>query len=257
MSFAIAIRAEMIKNRRGAAFWMCLIGSSFIPPIFFLTYVLKPERNYSRMAAHPWEVHFQSGWQAFSLFLLPMFVILSCSLIVQVEYRNNTWKQVFSSPLSLGNIFFSKYLSILCMILFMLVMFNVFLLAAGVFTDLIYPRYTFLEQPVDWGAAIKMNIRSFISLMGIIAFQYWLSLRFRNFIVPVGIGLTLLVATMVMMPWVHIDKVPYAFAFLSYTKSGAPSGAEFPASHEINSVLYFLLFTLVAFADMRFRKERG
>jgi len=104
-----------------------------------------------------------------------------------------------------------------------------------------------------------MNFKSFISLLAIISIQYWLSLRFRNFIVPIGIGLGLLVSALILMPWEHINKVPYAFPLLSFAGSGGPEAAKsgLLASHEIYSILYFLVFTLLGFADMRFRKERG
>lgn len=256
MSLAIATRAEVIKNRRGAAFWLCLIGSAFIPFIYFLMYTLKPGRNYARLNADPWSGHFSEGWQSFSIILLPMFVILTCSLIVQVEYKNNTWKQVFASPLSIGDIFFSKFTGILLMVLFLLVMFSVFMLLAGVAADLIHPKYTFLERPVGWAKLAKINLKTFISLLAIVSIQYWLSLRFRNFIVPIGIGLVFVVTSMILMPWEHIDKVPYAFAFISYGKAGAANG-RFLYDHEIYSIIYFIFFTLIAFADLRFRRERG
>ncbi|PZR21471.1 MAG: hypothetical protein DI535_28175 [Citrobacter freundii] len=256
MSLGIAFKAEMIKARRSSAFWLCLIGSAFIPLILFLQYTLNPSVNYAGMAADPWAKHFNRGWQSFSIFLLPMFVILTCSLIPQIEYKNNTWKQVFASPLSTGNIFFSKYISIILMVLFLFVGFNFFMLLSGVLSDLFHPKYTFLETGVGWLHIIKMIVKSFISLLAIIAIQYWLSLRFRNFIVPIGIGMALLVTALIVMGWKHTDKVPYAFPFLSL--SGSPVAKQgFLQTHEINSIIYFIVFTLIAFADLRFRKERG
>lgn len=256
MSLAIATRAEIIKNRRGAAFWMCLIGSAFLPFIYFLVYNLKPERNYEKLAANAWRSHFQEAWQGFSIILLPMFVVLICSLIVQVEYKNNTWKQVFASPLSIRNIFFSKYIGILAMVLFLLIMFNVFLLLVGVLTDLFHPKFTFLETKVDWGSLLKRVVKSFISLLAVVSIQYWLSLRFRNFIVPIGIGLALVITSMTVLSWEHIDKMPYAFAFLSYGRTTLPS-QRFLDNHEIYSIVYFIIFTVMGFLDLRFRKERG
>jgi hypothetical protein len=72
--------------------------------------------------------------------------------------------------------------------------------------------------------------------------------------VPIGIGLALLVTALILMPWEHIDKVPYAFSLLSFSGTNKTG---FLAKHEVYSILYFLVFSLLAFADMRFRKERG
>ncbi len=260
MSFIISTKAELIKTKRSASFWLSLIGSAVIPLIFFLMYVLEP-KNSDRFQVKPWELHFTQGWQAFAAFLLPMFVILICSLIPQIEYKNNTWKQVFASPQSVGNIFFSKYLSIIIMILFLFLMFNIFMILSGLVPNLFFSKYTFLESSIDWGALLKLNFKTFVSLLGIISIQYWIGLRFRNFIVPIGIGLGLLVCSMILLPWQHVDKVPFAFPLLTFMTSVAKSKNELVGpllqNHELNSIGYFVLFTVIAFLDMRFRKERG
>ena len=259
MSLYISTKAELIKTKRSASFWLSLLGSGMIPLVFFLSYVIKPWRNYERMAKFPWEQHFMHGWQSFSSFLLPMFVILICSLIPQIEYKNNAWKQVFASPQSIGNIFFSKYIAIFLMIMFLFLMYNIFMILAGVVPNLFLPKYSFLKSSIDWGSLLKLNLRSFIALMGIISIQYWFSLRFRNFIVPIAVGLGLLVTAMVLNSWEHIDKIPYAYPFLTFISAaepGKPAGGSF-MNHEWNSLAYFTVFTLIAFADLRFRKERG
>ncbi len=258
MSFTISVKTELIKTKRSASFWISMIGAAIIPVIFFLIYVLEPGKNYARFEQEPWEKHFVQGWQAFSLFLLPMFVILICSLIPQIEFKNNTWKQVFASPQSTGNIFFSKYLAIIFMILFLFVMFNTIMLVSGSTADLMYSKYTFLNKQVDWLTVLKVNTKVFISLLAIIAIQYWLGLRFRNFIVPIGIGLGLLVTCMILAPWQHSNKLPYALpfqAFLSMEKDKANISVF--GKQELYSIGYFAFFTLVAFLDLRFRKERG
>lgn len=260
MSLLISTKAELIKTKRSASFWLSLIGSAVIPVIFFLMYVIEP-KNAERYQVKPWELHFTQGWQAFAAFLLPMFVILICSLIPQIEYKNNTWKQVFASPQSVGNIFFSKYLSIIIMVLFLFLMFNIFMLLSGAVPTLFYSKYAFLKNSIDWGALLKLNFKTFVSLLGIISIQYWIGLRFRNFIVPIGIGLGLLVSSLILIPWQHVDKVPYAFPLQTFITSMSKNQSELVGpllkNHELNSIGYFIFFTIIAFLDMRFRKERG
>lgn len=258
MSFIISTKAELIKTKRSASFWLSLIGSAVIPLIFFLMYVIEP-KNSDRFQDKPWELHFTQGWQAFAAFLLPMFVILICSLIPQLEYKNNTWKQVFASPQSIGNIFVSKYVSIVIMILFLFLMFNLFMLLSGIVPNLFYSKYAFLKNSIDWGGLLKLNFKTFVALLGIISIQYWISLRFRNFIIPIGIGLGLLVISMILIPWTHVDKVPFAFPLLTFISSTSKTELTGPLlkNHELNSIGYFIFFTLLAFLDMRFRKERG
>lgn len=259
MNFLISIRTELIKNRRTAAFWLSFIGAAMIPFLFFLMYMIKPHLNYERYSTEPWTRYLTEAWQGFAFFLLPMFVILICSLIPQIEFKNNTWKQVFASPQTIGNIFFSKYISILIMIVSLFIFFNIFMILSAIIPNLFYPKFKFLSSPIDWASLAKLNIKIFTALLGIIAIQYWLGLRFKNFIAPIGIGMGLLVMSVVAHPWEHIDKVPYAFPFLTFMISAGerPQPHGFFSNHELNSMVWFVCFTLLAFADMRYRKQRG
>jgi len=260
MSYAISLRTEIIKTKRSAALWICILGAGFIPAIFTLVYCVNPKEIFRNpeFKAHPWESHFATGWQAFSAFLLPLFVVIVCSMIVQIEYKNNTWKQVFASPQSIGNIFFSKYSTILLMILFLFVMFNLFMIGGAVLANLVQKEYTFLSSPLEIMLILKMNLKTFVALLGIISIQYCLSLRIKNFIVPIAIGLALLITAMIIQPWQHIYKVPYAYSFLTFLtmQRTLKSGPLFQ-NHELNSMCWFVLVTALAFIDMRFRKERG
>lgn len=258
MNFLVSLKTELLKTKRSAAFWVCFLGSGFIPAIFTLMYSFKPETFAPRLKVQPWESHFLHGWQAFSAFLLPMFVIIVCSQVVQIEYKNNTWKQVFASPQSIGNIFFSKYSTILLMILFLFVMFNIFMFGSGILVNLIHKEYSFLNNSMQIDLLLKMNLKSFVALLGIISIQYWFSLRTKNFIVPIAIGLGLLITAFIIMQWEHIYKYPYAYPFLTFTSlSGGTLKGKLFLNHELNSIGYFITFTLIAFLDMRYRKERG
>ncbi|HKC37143.1 MAG TPA: ABC transporter permease [Chitinophagaceae bacterium] len=258
MNFFISASAELIKIKRSASLWICFLGAGFIPLIFFLNYALQPERNLPRLVMFPWAIHFGIGWQAFSSFLLPMFIILICSLIPQIEFKNNAWKQVFASPQPLTNIFFSKFFIIIMIIVFLFVLFNFFLAMSAILANLIVPKYGFLKSHFDLVTMWKLNWHIFLSVMGMIAFQYLLSLRFKNFIAAVGIGLALLIASLVAIPfWDHADTLPYAYPMLTMRNFASKTNQVSLPNHEIYSVLYFIGFTLLAFLDMKYRKERG
>jgi len=260
MSFLLSARAELIKTRRSASFWVSLLGAGVIPLVFMIAYLVRPDQNAERLKAMPWESHFFHGWQNFSSFLLPLFVILICTQIPQIEYKNNSWKQVFSSPQTIGNIFFSKYAAVGLMILFLFLSFNIFMIGSAIIANLIYPKFSFLKSQIDWGILLRLNVRTFVSLLGIISLQYWLSLRFRNFVVPIGFGLGLLVTAMIVLPFTQVSHhLPYSYPVLTFMLSANKSPEDIASLKyvEWGSVIYFLIFTLLGFLDMRYRKERG
>lgn len=257
MNFVISTEAELLKTKRTASFWLSIIGAAFIPTLLFIALFTAPNAT-KNLAKEPWTKFFSMGWQILSVFLLPMYIILVSTLVTQIEVKNNTWKQVFASPQSLGTIFFSKFLTIHLMILFCFVLFNAFMMLAAVTGSLLNPGLTFLDHSIDWKMLFQLNIRTYISILGISAIQYWFSLRFKNFIAPVGIGLALVIVSIIALNvhWEHIYKYPYAFPTLTYdsVKAGNRPWLE---NHELNSIGYFLVFTLLGFFDLKMRKEKG
>lgn len=258
MSLLVSLRAEILKIRRTPSFWLTVFGALLIPFIFFLVYALNPDDSVKRLMFAPWALHFATGWNFLSIFLFPMYIILISALIPQIEFRNNAWKQVFSSPQSFGNIYFSKFIMVHIMIFLCYVMYNVFMIACGLGADAIHSQYRFIDQRIDWKGLMRLNAKMYISILGLSAIQFWLSLRFKNFITPVGIGLLILIAGTIAtgFDWKHVAKIPHAHPFLT-TMLMAKGKGQGIANHEWNSIAYFVVFTIIGFLDMKYRKEKG
>lgn len=258
MSFAISIQAELLKTKRSTSFWLTIAAAGMMPGLFFLAHFFKPEGAVKQLATDPWGTQFMWGWQSLNFFIFPLYVILICTLIPQIEFKNNTWKQVFASPQTLGTIYFSKFFTIHLMTFFFYLCFTGFMILSGVLTNLINSDFTFLSRPINWQKLATLSLKSYISILGISAIQYWASLRFKNFIVPVGIGLALLVASFIAMQfqWEHIYKLPYALPILTMQSFGR-AGRPLIENHEWNSILYFLAFMLIGLLDLKFKKEKG
>ena len=257
MSLIISTQAELIKTKRTASFWLSVIGAAFIPTLLFIA-LLTDTNAGKNFIVDPWTKFFTMGWRILSVFFLPMYIILTSTLITQIEFKNNTWKQVFASPQSVGNIFFSKFLTIQIIILFSCLLINLFIVLAAVLANLINSKYTFLTSSIDLELVFKLNFKTYISILGISAIQYWLSLRFKNFIVPVGIGLALVIASIIALnyQWEHIQKYPYALPTVSFDliqKRDRP----FIENHEWNSIGYSVVFLPIGFLDMKLQKEHG
>jgi lantibiotic transport system permease protein len=119
-------------------------------------------------------------------------------------------------------------------------------------------RFPFLHNGIDFGLLLWLNFKFYISILGITAIQFYLSLRFKNFVAPIGIGLALVIGaiTALNLHWEYIDKYPYAFPIITSNlvkKEGRP----FLENHEWYSIVYFIFFMLLGFLDMKMRKEKG
>src|SRR5215203_2661196 len=178
MSFAISLQSEVLKTKRSASFWLSMIAAAMMPILFLLVHYFEPQGALKALEKDPWGTQFMWGWQSRNFFIFPLFVVLICTLIPQIEFKNNTWKQVFASPQSLGNIYFSKFLTIHLMIFFFFLCFIALMFTSAVLTTIINSNFAFFDKPVNWQMLGKLAFKTYISILGISAIQYCLSLRF-------------------------------------------------------------------------------
>jgi hypothetical protein len=258
MSFIISTQAELLKTKRTASVWLSIAGDAFIPLMLFISFFAGDDASKAAVLKDPWAKYLSMGWELFCVLLLPMYIILISTLITQIEYRSNGWKQVFASPQSFGNIFFSKFLTIHVIIIFCFLLFNFFMILAALLANVLNPKFTFLRSSINWQTLLQLNLKTYIATLAISTVQYWVSLRFKNFIAPLGIGVALVIVAIVAMAAQssHIYKYPYSFPMLTYDfmqKKNRP----FLENHELNSIGYFIFFILLGFLDMRLKKEKG
>jgi len=184
--------------------------------------------------------------------LFPLFVILICTLLPQIEYRNNTWKQVFSSPQTKTNVFLAKFMNVQLLMLVFLIATHVFMLLAVVGINFIKPNLNLFKHPLNGTTVLVNAANAYILLLAVSAIQFWMGLRSRNFIIPIGIGFALWLSGTIMAVQYKSDLVfyfPYSFH-------------AFPVSTKLKTQLtqvawtslgYALLFLIVGFIDFRRR----
>lgn len=253
--FFSSIHAEWLKTKRTAAFWITIAGSAFIPAVSFLIYTLKPDHFVPELLKDPWQAHIMQSWRSASVLLLPMYVILTTSLIVQIEYRNNTWKQLYTLPRSYADIYFSKFIVIQAMILGCFLLFNIFLVLSGFAASLVNAGYHFDEKAIPFRQLLVLSFKLYISSLGITSIQYWLGLRLKNYIAPVGIGLALLITGIIILNWEKIYYYPYAYTALSFFRGANPGASAALNKNEWYSLIWCLFTLVLGFIDLTGRKE--
>ena len=215
-TFAINTRVELWKCRKTAAYWLAFVASAFIPLLMLLLYSTEGERFKKSFTVDPWPSVLKHAWQPMAALLLPIYVILATSLIVQLEYRNNTWKQVYASPRTYTDIFFSKFTVVHIFIIATLLLFNMFLVLSGYIANMIHSEFAFFKTPVPWKDFFSITGKMYVSVLGMSAIQYWISLRLRNYIAPLGIGLGLMIVGVMVLEWKKSVYYPYAYSQVTF-----------------------------------------
>ncbi|MFF5384205.1 ABC transporter permease [Pedobacter suwonensis] len=254
-SFFNSFQSEWLKTRRSLASWLVVCGAFFTPLI--LTVVRTVHYQGLSKAIHTakyWQMHWKNCWESVAVFLLPLGAILASSLITQIEYKNNSWKLLHTSPQQFSVIFFAKFSVILLMMLLFLFLFNLGIYLSGIFPPLLrgigYP-----DAKIDSSYFLKENLNYLIGCMPIISLQYLISLQFKNFLVPVGSGIILWILSIGMLSWKFAYWLPYGYLamnFLRDKRNFAPG-----VSFNSFSLGYFTLFLLLAYILYIQKKDKS
>ena len=90
-----SFQSEWLKQRRSLGSWLVVVGALFTPVIVIVSRLIHHDKLPEVYAASNfWTSLWKNSWESMAVFFLPMAAILMTSLITQIEYRNNAWKQV-------------------------------------------------------------------------------------------------------------------------------------------------------------------
>ncbi len=257
-AFIHSFQSEWLKTRHSLAAWLVILGAFFIPAIMVSVRIMYAHTLAADSTSPDfWEKIFSNSWQMMALLLLPMGIILATSLITQLEFRNNTWKQLHTTPQYLTTIFVAKLAVILVMLVQLFLLFNIGIYLVGVLPHLLFgvalPRQAF---PFDF--FLKKNTYFFVDCLPIVALQYLISLQFKSFLVPLSVGIGMLVASLTAVEWQYGYLIPYTYCPLNFFVLRNAEIAVKPSfSIHVWAFGYFVLFTIVGYILYITQKEKG
>ena len=254
-NFVNSFSAEWLKKRHSLASWLVLAGGMFVPfmlTVIFLFYPVQLKNLHA--SGHFWPQIFQKAWQLMSFILLPMGIVLAVSLQAQLEFKNNTWKQLHATPLPFSIIYFSRLAVLLVMLLQLFILFNAGIYLSAVIPAILNRNVRFPVYPLNVYYFLKVNSNYFIICLPVLALQNLLSLQFRNYLLPVGVGLSLVVAGLIGLSWKYIYMIPSAYTAVYYLQATGHG----KTLHNLQewSLCYFALFVLLGYWLYIAKKEK-
>jgi hypothetical protein len=258
-SFIHCFKSEWLKTRRTTAFWLVVLGGFFIPAILIAIRIINSDKLVALYKKEFfWEALFSQSWQIMAFFLLPMGVILATSLITQIEYRNNTWKQLHTTPQSYTIIFATKLTVILVMLLQFFVLFNLGIYLTGIIPALVYNNIHLPTQPIPYMRMLIINAHFFIDCLPIVAIQLLVALQFKNFMVSLGAGIGLLVASMFAVQWKYGYTIPYTYTTYNFLSMKTKELQDnIGVNIHVMAISYFVVVTLASYVLYIYKREKG
>jgi hypothetical protein len=254
MSLSLSLRSELLKSNRTASFYLTLVAAAVVPFIFVLDATVDGISPENRSVI--FNKVFIEGLKMTGFLILPMFVVLICTLLPQIEYKNNAWKQVFTAPQAKTSVFIAKFINIHFFILFFIVANLLLTLIAAAVLHFVQPSLNVLNQPLDTYNIFVNIVNTYVTLLALGTLQFWLGLKFKNFIAPIAIGISLwIIGSMLVMQFESSLAVYFPYSFHVYNV--------FPQyKSQLNtvrwaSVAYAIVFLLFGFIDFKTRKVKS
>ncbi len=256
MQFIYSFQSEWLKKKRNLASWLVVVGGFFTPIIIIIYSLVYSSKLYAAsVSPNFWIRLWNNSWESMSIFLLPMGVILATSLITQIEFRNNTWKQLHTLPQNMTTIFFAKLAVIIVMMIQFFILFNIGVYLSGVIPVLLIKGVPYPKASIPYFAFLKENMLYFIDCLPIIALQYLISLQFKNFLVPLGVGIALWILSVAVFRWQYGYIIPYTYCGLHFLHN--MDKLHFHVPIHFLAFGYFVLFTIIGYILYITKKEKG
>ncbi|MBJ2175546.1 ABC transporter permease [Aureibaculum sp. A20] len=238
--YTASLKNELIKLKRTFAFWLTIISAVLFPILFIVAYIFERETLVPLAGINPWEKFMVTQIENSTPFFIPMFIVLITSLIMQIEHKSLGIKHLFALPVPKSSIYFGKLSIVILAIIVTYVYYYIAIILSGVLLGFVYPDLGFLNFPPEHLRYLKMLMTSFLASFGIIGIQFWLSFRFKNFVIPLGFGMFLAIIGIIVSQAPQLSiYFPYSFSVLSVSL-----GDKMPLIFGISSVT---IFSIVCF----------
>ena len=257
--FVLSFQSEWLKTKRSLALWIVIIGGFFTPAIVTVARIIQYKTLHSVYSSGDfWKLLWQNSWESMAIFLLPLGVILTTSLITQIEYKNNTWKQLHTLPLTLTTIFVSKLAVIIVMMLFFFALFNIGIYLSALLPYVVISGVPYPKTPIPYKSFLEQDMKYFIDCLPIVALQYLISLKYKNFLVPVGLGFILWVGALASLTWEYGYVIPYTYCMFTFLDSGVVHKAVIPDLNiHLLACSYFTGITIISYVLYISKAEKG
>ncbi len=260
MNFINSFQSEWLKKKRSLASWLVLAGAFFTPAIILLSRIKNHDKlNALYVSADFWQRLWNQTWESMAVFLLPFGIILATALIVQIEYKNNAWKLLHTTPQRFATIFLAKLLVILLMLVEVFVLFNVGIYLSAVVPAMLFSDVPYPVAPIPYHDFLNADVNFFLDCLPILALQYLLSLQFKNFLVPVGTGFLLWFLGIGLLAWEYSYLLPYNHGTINYLigSNQFADRAVPPLNVQILAVIYFVVITVASYILYAAKNEKG
>ncbi|NOY36286.1 MAG: ABC transporter permease subunit [Chlorobi bacterium] len=237
-------KAELIKTNRTYGFTISVLIPVSISFLQFFVFYIKHE-YFANVGMNPWEIMGYNLFNILGIIVMPMYIVLISYLINSTEHQSNSWKYLFALPIPKFKIYAVKILITLLWLFVFCVFTNTLFILTGKLLSYLRPDIGFQDFNIN-GLIFLSVLKLYLTGLGILSIQFFLSIYWKDFIRPVGIGLGLTIAALILSSWDYVYVIPYSHP-LSVLMDFKELNTDFITRPVLFSVFYGLLFFLLGY----------
>ena len=246
--------AESLKLKSTPVIYMGVLAGLFIAFLAFMSRATDVH-SLAWFGGNPWDKYAMRGIGTYALFILCPFAILLVHSVVFVERQARSWKYLYTMPTSRGAIYFSKILMIVAVLIVSVFWMMIGTVLSGYLLDLFFPELELSYYSPNVNELLKMVFRFIGGALGVIGIQYFLSLVFKHFLIPLGIGMLGYITGLILSVADLSITIyfPYAYPMIGkdYGMFESPKIEpvlfDWLTNVELYSMIYFVIFVTLGF----------
>jgi hypothetical protein len=210
--FLLSFRSEFYKTRKTIGFWGAILLPLLISLLAFAIFFTKSEKFSSlRSPMGLWIQFSMIGLGMMGTLLLPIYTIFIAYSVNNVEHKADTWKTIFSLPISRWSVYGAKFAYALFLVFLCLALFALFTIGFGNLLGSLKPELKFNAYHMEYSLCRSILSCSYLH-WAYLSIQFLLSLLWADFLKPMGLGFvgTIVGVTVASKNWEYSYLFPYA-----------------------------------------------
>ncbi len=190
------LSAEVLKLRRTWALRLAIIAPLFVVSLVFGVYLrrdatvsatLNPLTGFAQLVLTMW-----------TILLFPLYAALAAALLAAIEHQDDNWTHLFALPIRRASLFHAKWIAASGLLLVSALLLPTFVIVAAEALRLVKPAWR--DAPLPIAMIFRGSLLSFLAAGLLCSIQMWVSLRWRSFVVGLGVALVATTAMLVVVP---------------------------------------------------------
>ena len=206
-----AVWAESLKLKRTLALRLAVIAPLFIVLLQLGVYLARGE-DVERAASNPVAGFARGIVTLWTLLFLPFWATLAASLCASLDHSGNHWDQLFALPMRRWPVYAAKWIVVVGLVVLSSICLPFFAVAAVEILKQV--RVEWRGAALPWRLLLNGVSRGCGACLLLISLQCWLSLRWRSFLVALGVGITGIMSGIILIsaPLKFLSLYPWTMA---------------------------------------------